>query len=279
LYHCPAGIIKKSMGLFTKAVKLAIRFFGRIIMLSKDSTQYLLEEVFRKQLIDFVDHKYYHEYSHIHKSIQIAKTINTEEKGVILDIGGSVGTTAVLYAAAFPSDRIYVFEPIRSSFEKLQQNTRKYSNISVVNKAIGNETGKKTIQLANRISSSSLFNLKGSGHEEGFGNSISYAGTEDIEITTLNKYLTPGISIRIMKIDVQGYEIEVLLGASDHLQNVDLIVVEVSNHDGYESAPKYYEVDRVIRENGFVISDLFPNSKEKNQLLEWDIIYINKRLI
>ena len=82
-----------------------------------------------------------------------------------------------------------------------------------------------------------------------------------------------------MKIDVQGYEIEVLLGASDHLQNVDLIVVEVSNHDGYESAPKYYEVDRVIRENGFVISDLFPNSKEKNQLLEWDIIYINKRLI
>ena len=82
-----------------------------------------------------------------------------------------------------------------------------------------------------------------------------------------------------MKLDVQGYEIEVLCGASNHMENVDLIVVEVSNHDGYESAPKYYEVDKLIRENGFVISDLFPNSKESNQLLEWDIMYINKRLI
>ena len=267
------------MKLLTKATKLFIRTFGRIIHLSEDSTEYLLSVVFRKQLIAYVDQKYYHEYFHIHKSIEIAKTIHQNEKGNILDIGGSVGNTAELYANAFPLDKIYVFEPIRSSFEMLQQNTRKYPNITIENKAIGNEIGRRTIQLANRISSSSLFKLKETRYKEGFGNKIALDGTEEIEITSLNEYLPRGTSIKIMKLDVQGYEIEVLRGASNHMENVDLIVVEVSNHDGYESAPKYYEVDKLIRENGFVISDLFPNSKERNQLLEWDIIYINKRLI
>ena len=125
------------MKFLTKAIKLFIRTFGRIIQLSEDSTEYLLSVVFRKQLIGYVDQKYYHEYFHIHKSIEIAKTIHQNENGNILDI-------------------------------------------------------------------------------EGFGNKIAPDGTE---------------------------------------------------------------VDKLIRENGFVISDLFPNSKERNQLLEWGIIYINKRLI
>lgn len=267
------------MKLFTGTIKLAIRFFGRIIMLSKEGTEYLLSVVFRNQLIDYVDQKYYHGYSHIHKSIKIAKGIHQDEQGVILDIGGSVGSTAALYAKAFPLDQVYVFEPIRSSFEILVQNTRKYPNITAVNRAIGNEIGTRDIQLAKRISSSSLFGLKDSGNKEGFGNNIAPAGVEKIEITSLNEYLPLGTPIRIMKLDVQGYEIEALLGASSHMENVDLIVVEVGNHDGYESAPKYYEVDRVIREYGFVISDLFPNSREGNQLLEWDVIYINKKLI
>lgn len=267
------------MKLFSKAIKLFIRSFGRIIMLSKDSSEYLLSEVFREQMIDFVDNKYYHQYFHIHKSIQIAKTLNHNENGIILDIGGSIGSTAELYATAFPTNKIYVFEPIRSNFEKLQQNTHKYPNITVVNTALGNESGETTINLANRLSSSSLFELEGSDNEDGFRNKISSAGKEKIEITSLNKFLASGTSVKIMKIDVQGYEIEVLLGASNHLQNVDLILVELSSHEGYISAPKYYEVDKLIRDCGFVISDLFPNSKERNQLLEWDVIYINRKLL
>ena len=267
------------MRLFSKAIKLAIRIFGRIIKLSKESTEYLLSVVFRDQLIDFVDQKYYHEYFHIHKSIEIAQSLDNKVEGIILDIGGSIGTTAEIYAKAFPSEKIYVFEPIRTNFEKLKQNTRKYSNITAVNQALGNETGRKTIHLANRLSSSSIFELQGSGEEEGFRNKISPIGDEEIEITSLNSFLESGTSIKIMKIDVQGFEVEVLLGASNHLKNVDLILVEVGNHEGYKSAPKYYEVDRLIRDNGFVISDLFPNSKERNQLIEWDVIYINKKLI
>lgn len=78
-----------------------------------------------------------------------------------------------------------------------------------------------------------------------------------VSITTLDSAIrTTDLSIDFLKVDVQGYELEVLNGASMALDQLIGCELEVSFIEIYKNQPLFAEVDQFMRSRGFFLADL-----------------------
>ena len=55
-----------------------------------------------------------------------------------------------------------------------------------------------------------------------------------------------------LNIDVQGYELEVLKGATKTLENVDAMILEINRDEMYEGCPMVEDIDSFLRERNIV---------------------------
>jgi FkbM family methyltransferase len=77
--------------------------------------------------------------------------------------------------------------------------------------------------------------------------------TEKVEITTLDNWAqTKHIpKVDFIKLDVQGAELDVLMGAEKTLQTVRMLEVEVQFNPLYQGVPLFGDVDSFLRKRGF----------------------------
>ena len=141
-----------------------------------------------------------------------------------------VKSTPEIFAKHFPGTQIWIFEPLKENCKIIQSMCNKYPEFVLIPKAAGNEIGKTQINKATSVSASSIFELNANNL---FAESLKTVGKEEIEITRIDDVIPKDKPISIMKLDVQGFELEVLKGAKNTLPNINLIVLEVNNHDGY----------------------------------------------
>ncbi len=149
---------------------------------------------------------------------------------VIFDVGANVGGKTLLLSKRFPSSSIYCFEPNPKCFEKL--NNIKNENIKTYSTALGNEIKKIT-----------LYDRKGFGitqHSSFYKDVITEHHRSElieyeVDVTTLDEFcVQENIDfIDFIKIDAEGNDYNVLLGAKNLLKNSSIrcIQFEFSNHD------------------------------------------------
>lgn len=143
----------------------------------------------------------------------------------IFDVGANYGQTALHYREAFKNAKIFSFEPVKESFNNLVKNTEHYKNIFSYNFAFGDEKKEVEIFL----------------HEERFSacNSLKFdnrdgdnAPKEIVKVMTLNDFVKENKIeyIDLLKIDTEGYELEVLKGGENILSqhSVSAIIGEVA---------------------------------------------------
>ena len=143
------------------------------------------------------------------------------------------------------------------------------------NQAVGSSVGESFINVASRVTASSLLEMD--DQIEGYGNMLTLQKREKIDITTLDITIPATESVLILKLDVQGFELEVLRGGTQTLARTKVIVLEINNHEGYKNAPTYYEIDAFLRERGFQLFDLLPSERVNGKLQDWDAIYVNQK--
>lgn len=216
-------------------------------------------------------------YLHIERTIGILRHKQLDSKHLILDIGAAGGETCIMFAKALPDCKIIGFEPITKTYIRLRNNTMIYSNIQTHNIALGKEKGLSIINVMNRVTSSSIFSSRGDSKIYG-QNYFGITDKEEIEINALDNFNFYEELIAVMKIDVQGYELEVLKGAEQTLKKTNFVLLELQNHDIYIGAPRYYVLDKYLRDSGFELFDLIPSIREDHQIKEFDSLYINKSL-
>ena len=66
--------------------------------------------------------------------------------------------------------------------------------------------------------------------------------------------------IYLLKIDVQGYENQVLLGAKKNLKNIKYIIIELSNSEFYKNQSKNNKIIKLLNNYGFKILKIFNKS-------------------
>jgi FkbM family methyltransferase len=132
---------------------------------------------------------------------------NTRKFQTIFDVGANVGQTAAGLASAFPNADIYCFEPISESFRVLDSRFGKRTHCLPI--ALGSAPAIMKVNLRRDSETNSLLSTD--------PDVTHYTGeVETIEVSTADLVCAQQRinSIDILKMDVQGWELEVLLGAS-----------------------------------------------------------------
>jgi FkbM family methyltransferase len=149
----------------------------------------------------FVDDKYESEiFELFDESIK-----NTD---VILDIGAHQGIYATYFASRARDGKVYSFEPHPTNYKYLISNTTRLDNVVAINKAVGNDDGKVTLKTWS-YDNPDRFTGRHSFLSELGGNIPIEVDT--IKLDTFVK--ENNISVDIIKMDVEGWEWEVVKGA------------------------------------------------------------------
>lgn len=175
---------------------------------------------------------------------------------VVLDVGAAGGDFGrKLRASGYDGD-IVSFEPLTASFQPLKAAAEADGRWRAIRSAVGDRVGSAQLNVSGTAVSSSLLPMDPL-HVEAIPAS-KYEGRETVTIRPLDALVDelPG-SIRrgpfYLKIDVQGYEAQVLDGARDTLARVAAIELEVSLRALYHGAALFPEMLGRLAGLGFTL--------------------------
>lgn len=193
----------------------------------------------------------------------------------VLDIGANVGQFGIDIRRYGFSGRIYSYEPVKSSFKSLLRTTCKDENWSAFPLALGIESGWSKVNVSGNDGLSSSILSMGKLHKEAFPNS-DYIYSEDIELSTLDaEVLKLDINPKetLIKIDVQGFEKNVLLGGQRFFPQFPASYLEASISPLYDGEATFIELINLLDSSGHDIKEIFRASKDRNgRLLQVDLI-------
>src|SRR6266404_4861833 len=169
---------------------------------------------------------------------------------LLIDVGTNKGQFALSALAVAPEIRIDCFEPLPTAAITLQNWAKEASpNIRIHRMALSAEVGSREFYVTSREDSSSLLCPAKAQHEMG----ISVKGRIVVPTDRLENVLSAGEILRpsLLKIDVQGGELEVLKGMGRRADVIDYIYVEVSFIELYEGQPLFAEIDKFMTSIGY----------------------------
>ncbi len=186
---------------------------------------------------------------------------------IFFDIGAHKGESIKLFSKNFKIKKIFSFEPSRINFETLSRNLkffeRKYKNIEIriENLALGSENKDIKIKHLSESSSSTINDIDINSKYFKKKSLLLYTKKDDkfyeeentIQIK-LNDYIIDNKiqKIDFLKIDTEGYEMNVLLGLDNQFNKVSLIMFEHHYHNMIIKNYKFNDINELLKKNNFV---------------------------
>ena len=169
----------------------------------------------------------------------------------ILDVGANVGQFAVACTKIFPGVVVHSFEPLPHCVEELKGNVARLPGVRVYAVALGEREGEATMHVNSHSHSSSILGL-GERHRKAFPDAREVQ-TIKVPVSTLDRELksVPLEDPILLKLDVQGYEVQVLEGAAETLKKVDYVLLEASFRPLYEGEKTFLDIARMMEARGF----------------------------
>lgn len=168
----------------------------------------------------------------------------------LVDIGANRGQFALVARRCWPTAHIYSFEPLAAPCQRFRALFGRDSQVRLIPSGIAPVRERRAIHLSRRDDSSSLLPI---GAQAEFFPGTEEAGRVDVEVGPLGDWLT-ATEIEppaFLKIDVQGYEGEVLRGCGSLLERFSYVYVEASFLELYEGQALVDEVIRFLQDAGF----------------------------
>ncbi len=196
------------------------------------------------------------------QSKSVAKKCISSEISAILDVGANVGQFAIDMRRNGYRNFIYSYEPVADTFSALMQRVSKDEDY-------------RSIHVSGNSGLSSSLLTMDSVHLENFPKS-SYVSSESVFLSTVDRQvdllkLDPQSSM--IKIDVQGYEFNVLQGSIQTLQDFRYCYLEVSLVKLYQGESTFFDILKRLEESGHEVIDLFRGVSAKDgSLLQVDVL-------
>ena len=180
------------------------------------------------------------------------KLINYHKINKIFDIGASTGMYGLEMRKLKFEGEIFSFEPLESSYKKLVINSKKDKMWNTYNFAIGDYNKDSIINISGNYDSSSILPML-PRHVKGAPDS-KYIGEQKIKICTLDSIFDSFYKKNdnvYVKVDTQGFENEVLMGAKNSLKLIKGMQIEMSLKPLYKGGLLYLEIIKKMNENHF----------------------------
>ncbi len=187
-----------------------------------------------------------------------------------IDVGANKGMIFKVINMMFPQANIYAFEPIPVEYNSLLRKTKK-DNIIIEPYAISNVNGNFTFYINDFNPASSLLQLSDIGAQK--HKFLKNVNSIDVKTMTLDEYFKDKSLEKnvLLKIDVQGAEQLVLEGGQKILQDIDIIILEISYIPIYENSCSFDDIYKILSTYDFIYSgsiresEYYPIFKLKTQ--------------
>jgi FkbM family methyltransferase len=198
------------------------------------------------------------------------KKLHSLKKGSVIDVGINIGQTLIKFKSIDKEIDYYGFEPNPSCIYYAHQLTKvnKFNNVKIYPVGLADAKSLLTLYADNEIASgASILEKFRENYKANFKYSIPVWNFDDIDIETKE--------VSIVKIDVEGFELEVFKGMSNLLlQSRPYIVCEIlpvyslEKENGKYRYKRQQELVKLLKEHNYEIYLIDENNKKLNHLEE-----------
>jgi FkbM family methyltransferase len=207
-------------------------------------------------------------------SLELLELIKKDgfNNGVIFDIGANIGTWTVLAKSIFPNAEIHGFEPLSNHIQKFGENTKGLSNAHIHSFCLGDENKDMTMNVTSFSDASSILDVAPLVYEQF---NIEKNSEEKVEVKRLETLIDEGkLPVPdVMKLDVQGYELEVLKGAGKYLNQVNYLIVEVSFKEYYKKQALFLDIANYLASHNIGIYAFGQSTPLGAELGQIDVLF------
>jgi len=156
------------------------------------------------------------------RNIIISNEVLKKHKGHIVEVGANIGTETISFTdiAANFGMKVFAYEPLPVNYDILLRNMTQnaYDNLIIYSDIVSDIPGKANFKIPDQHNS-------GSGYI-----ALDNEDVQEFNVVSLDESLTD-MGISFISIDVEGFEYQVLLGASEIIRaNKPIIVAEANKH-------------------------------------------------
>jgi FkbM family methyltransferase len=175
----------------------------------------------------------------------------------VIDVGANIGQFAVTAHCANPQTRVFCFEPLAGCVERLRALAKDYPRLTIFDHGLGSQAAEFEINVASNLGSSSILDFTDLQLETYPG--VTVVGKETIRVDTLDAVATSEMTQgrTLLKMDVQGFELEVLKGAVSTLEQVEAVYLEASFLPLYADQPLASELIVWLDGHGFGLAAIY----------------------
>ena len=207
-------------------------------------------------------------YEHL-KIIKQFTKINT-----FIDVGANKGQFSLLINSLFPKKYILAFEPIRSEYLIYKKIFKNDKSVKIFNVGLGSKAETKQLYLTKTRDSSSF--LKPTKTINNLFRNTNIVSAEIVKIKKLSSFLPRLKKPIFLKIDVQGYELEVLRGAD--LNQIEYIYLEGSYIKLYENQPLIKDIVKYLSKKNLKLTAEYNLIKKNNKKIQADFLFKNIKI-
>lgn len=185
-----------------------------------------------------------------------------EPFATVIDVGANAGQFGLFAAANFPDAALVCFEPLPGPRSKLIKVLGGHQRLSVSHIAAGATAGHGCFHVSRSSASSSLLAPTAAmatvfpGTDE---QAVVEVETQRLDDAMIGELARPAL----LKIDVQGAELDVLRGAEELLHQIDQIYVECSFFELYEGQALLDDVVVHLKQRGFTLRGMFALARDR----------------
>lgn len=197
----------------------------------------------------------------------------------IFDVGANRGETAIKFMNIYPKSTIHAFEPFPETCVVFNENHKNHKNVILNQIALSSKVGKSILNVNISVDTNSLLQSgKLGATSDGSCQTVSQI---EIETNTIDNYCKQNNiqEIDILKIDVQGFEIEVLKGSLQLLATGKIKIIYTESYfvQQYINQPLFYEIAALLMQYDFILQDIYDPYYSVKNILWCDAMFISKK--
>jgi hypothetical protein len=209
-------------------------------------------------------------------AVEHGPVLKSNKLATIVDIGANRGQFS-LAARAFTSAKIFSFEPLTRASNIFAKVFEDDVDTKLFRVAISNSQGSPQIHLSARDDSSSLLEI--GNNQPAFFPGTHEVGIIEVEAGPLDLYLKPEdiVMPSLLKLDVQGYELEALEGCASMIKKFQYIYCECSFVELYIGQSFAHEVISFLGKWDFYLAGIYnPSYDRLGRCIQADLYFIQK---
>ncbi|MDT5022455.1 MAG: hypothetical protein QOC88_3207 [Mycobacterium sp.] len=207
-------------------------------------------------------------------TVEHAEALAKLKLRTVVDVGANRGQFSLFALHTFPAASIISLEPLPEPAARFRRVFAQEPRVTLHNAALGPDTGQSVMHVSRRDDSSSLLPITAAQAE-------LFPGTDEVRTETVRtaplSAFVDSTSIEepaLLKLDVQGYEMEALRACGDLLDKFTYVYAEGSFVELYEGQVLADDLIAWLREQGYELVGSYESVRDEHgQTVQADMLF------